>query len=139
MAAFSNYLELAVLDYLFGAGANDLAPATYYLALFTAAPTDAGGGTEVSGGSYVRKAVTNNATNFPAAALVGDLATKLLDVEQLFVTATANWGTITHFAVFDASSGGNMRGWGALAASKVINTGDAFRFPAATGLTITLD
>ena len=65
--SFSNFLELEVLDHVFGAAVYT-APATLYIALYTVAPTDAAGGTEVTGGAYARKDVANNATNFPAMA-----------------------------------------------------------------------
>lgn len=65
--SFSNYLENALLDHALGGG-NYTRPATVYIALFTVAPSDAGGGTEVSGNNYSRAAVTNDATNFPAAS-----------------------------------------------------------------------
>lgn len=133
MAGFSDFLENELLDHVFGNAAYS-APATVYVALFTAAPNDAGGGTEVSGGSYARKAVTNNATNWPAAS--GGAKANGTDI--VFVTATASWGTVTHFAIFDAATSGNMLGWGALAASKAIGNGDTAQF--ATGeLDITLD
>ena len=43
------------------------APGTWYLALYSVAPTKAGGGTEFSTFGYARKAITNNTTNFPQA------------------------------------------------------------------------
>lgn len=76
--SLSRYLKAALLEEAFGAAAFT-APATLYLALYTVAPTDNGGGTEVTGGSYARKAVTNNTTNFagfvatvPTAARLGE-------------------------------------------------------------------
>ena len=131
--SFSDFLENELLDHVFGAAAYT-APVTAYIALFTAAPTDAGGGTEVSGGSYARLAVTNNATNFPAASG----GAKANGVDFTFVSATANWGTVTSFAIFDAVSAGNMLCWATLAVSKAVNSGDTAKF--LTGdLDITLD
>ena len=121
----SDYLELKLLDHVLG-GADYVRPATVYFALYTAAPNDAGGGTEVSGGSYARSAVTNNATNFPAAS--GGAKTNGTDIN--FATPSASWGTITHMAVLDASSGGNYLYHGPLAVSKVINSGDTVRIAA---------
>lgn len=131
--SLSNYLELELLDHVFG-GAAYTAPATLYLALFTATPSDSGGGTEVSGGSYARKAVTANSTNFPAAS-AGSIA---LNVSTSFVTATASWGVVTQFGIFDASTSGNLLAWGDLTASKTVDSGDTVSF-AAGALTITLD
>lgn len=123
--SFSDFIENELLDHLLGNAAYS-APATVYLALFTVAPSDSGGGTEVSGGSYARLAVTNNATNFPAASG----GAKANGVDMDFVEATGNWGTIVAYAMFDASSGGNMLGWADLASNVTINTGDTFRFSA---------
>lgn len=126
--SFSDFLELEVLDHVFG-GAAYTAPATLYLALFTAAPSDAGGGTEVSGGSYARTAIT-----FGTSAS-GTIASNAA-VE--FPAATAAWGTITHAAIFDASTAGNMLDWGALTTSKTIASGDIFRVQSGE-YTISLD
>ena len=122
--SFSDFLELEVLDHVFGAAAYT-APATVYIALFTVAPSDSGGGTEVTGGSYARLAVTNNATNFPAAAA----GAKSNGTVFTFVTATANWGTVVAFAIFDAVTLGNMLCWADLTLSKAVNNGDTASFP----------
>lgn len=131
MAGLSDYSENVALDALFGSGS----PATYYAALFTAAPSDSGGGTEVSGGSYARKAITNNSTNFPAASS----GSKALAVAQTFVTPTGSWGTVTHAALYDASTAGNLVTWWALTASQVVASGNTVTIPATTGIVITLD
>ena len=121
MAGFTDYLEDKVLDHVFG-GSSYSAPGTLYVGLFTAAPSDTGGGTEVSGGSYARKSM-------PAMTVSGTTqATNGAAVE--FVTATGSWGTITHTGIFDASSSGNLLCWAALSASKVVASGDVIRFDA---------
>lgn len=125
--SFSNTYETIVLQWTFTNGAVTR-PTAWYLGLFTAAPGEAGGGTEVSGGSYVREAVTFTVS--------GDTATNSAAVE--FDVATANWGTITHIAVFDASTGGNQIAYAALTTSKTISTGDVLRVPAGD-LDITLN
>jgi hypothetical protein len=125
--SFSNYLETKILDHVFG-GTAYTAPTNMYLGLYTAAPSDAGGGTEVSGGSYARVEVTFTTS--------GDTTSNTAALE--FATATADWGTITHVGVFDASSGGNLMAYAALSASKAIETNDVFRVPAGD-LDITLD
>lgn len=131
--SFSDFLENELLDHVLGAAAYT-APATVYIALYTAAPLDSGGGTEVSGGSYARKSVANNATQWPAAA--GGAKANGQDIT--FVTATASWGTIVAFAVFDAVTGGNMLLWADLTDNKVIGNGDTFKIN--TGdLDVTLD
>lgn len=126
MAAISDYLENALINHIFR-NADFTRPANIYVALFTAAPSDSGGGTEVSGGSYARQAIATGASSGWDAASGGATAnTGILT----FPTASANWGTITHAALFDAATSGNMLFHGALAASKLIETGDIFRFPA---------
>ena len=129
--SMSDYLEDKILDHVLG-GADYARPATVYLALYTAAPTDAGGGTEVSGGSYARKSVTNNATNFPASSG----GSKSTGAAITFVTATASWGEIVAFAFFDADTAGNMLYWGDLTANKTIDDGDTAQF-ASGAITIT--
>jgi len=119
----SDYLELELLDHVLGK-ATYTAPTTLYLALFTVAPTDAGGGTECTGGSYARKSVTNNATNFPAASS----GSKSNGVAFSFVQATASWGECVAFGIFDAATAGNLLYWGDLTANKTVNTGDVATF-----------
>lgn len=126
MAAMSNYLETALVNAVLR-NTSYTSPTTVYVGLFTSDPTDAGSGTEVSGGSYTRKAMafaspTNGATSNSSA------------VE--FDQATASWGTVTHFGLFDASSSGNLLLHGALTASKTIDSGDVFKF-ATSALTAT--
>jgi hypothetical protein len=125
--SFSNFLETEILDHVF-AGAAYTAPSTHYLALFTAAPGETGGGTEVSGGAYVRQSV--------AFTTSGNTTSNNAAVE--FPTASASWGTVTHVGVFDASSSGNLMAYATLSASKAIASGDVFRVPNAD-LDITLD
>ena len=125
--SFSDYLETKVLDHVF-AGTAYTAPATLYVALFTAAPSDSGGGTEVSGGAYARQTI--------AFTTSGDTTSNSAAVE--FPTATANYGTVTHVGIYDASSAGNLMAWAALTSSKTIETGDVFRIPSGD-LDITLN
>lgn len=102
---------------------------TAYVSLHTADPGDTGAN-EVTGGSYARvgPVAYANAGNNPTVASNSAILT--------FTAATANWGTITHCGNWDAASGGNFRGSGALATAKPVNSGDTARFAAGT-LTIT--
>jgi hypothetical protein len=125
--SFSNYLETEVLEWAF-TGSGGTRPTVWYLALFTAAPSDTGGGTEVSGGAYARQSVTFTVS--------GNTASNNAAIE--YPTATANYGTVTHIGVFDASSSGNLLAHAALTTSKTIETGDVFRVPSGD-LDITLD
>lgn len=126
MSALSDYLENALLDHIFR-NSTFTRPANIYVALYTAAPSDAGGGTEVSGGSYARQAIATGASSGWDASSGGATANT---ATTTFPTATGNWGTITHVGLFDAVTGGNLLFHGALAASKVISSGDIFRFNA---------
>jgi len=127
--SFANFLETELLDHVFGGNAYT-APSTLYLALHTANPDEDGSGTEVStsGTAYARQTVTFTVS--------GNTATTDAVVE--FPTATANFGTVSHVAVWDALTAGNMLAYAALTTSKTIETGDVLRLP--TGdLDITLD
>ena len=136
--AFSNYLEEKILKHIFGLG-TFTKPSSVYVGLATATISDTTTGTTVtepSGGSYARVALTNNATNWPAAA--GTPTTKKNGVVITFPEATASWGTVTHFFIADVATAGNILVYGQLSASKVIDAGDIPRFNAES-LTITLD
>ena len=119
----SDFLENELLDHVLGNAAYT-APATVYIALYTVAPTDAGGGTECTGGSYARKAVTNDVTNFPAASA----GAKSNGVAISFVEATASWGTVVAFGILDALTLGNLLYWADLTTSKVIDNLDTATF-----------
>jgi hypothetical protein len=120
--SFTNYLEDAVLDHVFGGNAYS-APSTLYVGLFTAAPSDTGGGTEVSGGGYARQTAT-----FTVSGTDPTEATNSAAID--YPTATADLGTITHVGVFDALTSGNLLAYAAVSTSKTINTGDVLRIPA---------
>ncbi len=129
MANFSDVTENKLIDHIFR-GVAYTAPTTLYVSLHTTATTDAGGGTEVSGGSYARVAVTPNSTNFANTQNSGTGVSTGTGGQTSNLTAftfpapTANWGTISHIAFWDASSAGNMVVHGALAMSKTVNNGD---------------
>jgi hypothetical protein len=127
VSAFSNYLENKILLHVLSNTAYT-SPTTVYLGLHTADPTDAGTGTEVSGGSYARQSF--------ASTISGNAASNTSAIE--FPTATASWGTVGWVAVWDNLTSGNLLFHGALTASKTIASGDVFRIPAGD-LDITLD
>lgn len=120
MAALSDHAEKLLLDWLMTTG-SATRPTAWYVGLFTAAPSDSGGGTEVSGSGYAREAVT-----FAAASTPGGTTSNTGDVS--FTAAGGNWGTITHIGIFDASTSGNLLWHGAMTASKVVNDGDTLQF-----------
>jgi hypothetical protein len=117
--SFSDYLENKVLGHVFGGSAYS-APATIYVGLFTADPGESGSSNEVSGNGYLRQSM--------AFTVSGSAAANTSAVE--FPTATGSWGTVTHTALYDASTSGNMLAVGQLSASKSIGTNDVFRFNA---------
>lgn len=136
MAALSDYLENKILDHVLRATAYT-APATVYVGLLTAAPNDTGGGTEVSGNAYARVAITsgtaawNNTQGNTTGASTGTDGTIENAAAVTFPTPTpAGWGTVTHFAVYDAATAGNLLFYAALTTSKTINAGDAVSFAA---------
>lgn len=129
MSALSDYLENELLDHLLRGPAAAYTKPALHFALFTAAPGDAGGGTEVTGGSYARATITNDNTAFPQCAATGT-PTKTNALAITFPTATATWGIVTHWGIFDAPSGGNLLAYGALSATRTVASGDVPRFVA---------
>jgi len=123
----SNYLEDKVLDHVLGTTAYT-APTATYLALFTSDPAEDASGTEVSGNGYAREDVNFN------AASSGSATGPTVDTE--FTASGGSFGTVSHFAVFDAVTAGNMLYYGALSASKTVADGDSIRF-VADSITIT--
>ena len=95
-------------------------PAAVYMGLFTAAPTDAGGGTEVSTNNYARTAITFGAAASGAISNSGAVN---------FPTPSGSWGACTHFGIFDASTNGNLLYWGALAQTETPLSGNTVTFP----------
>jgi hypothetical protein len=116
MAEMSNYLENALINVTLRA-TSYTAPTTVYVALYTTDPTDADTGTEVTGGSYARTAVTFGA---PSNGVSTNSAT------VTFPTATAGFGTVTHIGLRDASTAGNLLYHTPLDTSKTIDSGDIF-------------
>lgn len=99
-----------------------------FVALYTAAPSDAGGGTEVSGGAYARVQVNPADANWTAASATDGLTDNAAAIT--FPTATASWGTVTHVGIHDGLTGGNLLLHGALTTSKTVGNGDTFSFAA---------
>jgi hypothetical protein len=130
MSSFSDYTENLVLTWLF-TNSTATRPTAWYVGLFTAAPSDTGGGTEVTGNAYARVATgtisgSGTATTFTNAAAI-----------EFAAASGGNWGSVGWAAIFDASTSGNMLAWAPLTTARTINDGDVFRIPASS-LTITL-
>ena len=110
----SNYLENKVLDHILGTTSYTMP--TTYLALYTVAPTDSTSGTEVSGGSYVRKAISFNAAS-------GGSASNSANIDFSGMPAA----TVVAVAVCDALTSGNILIYGTLTTSRTIQAGDTLR------------
>ena len=124
MGSKSDYLELEILDHTFGKGS--FTPPTIYVALYTVTPTDAGGGTECTGGSYARKVTAGADWNVAASGSISNAN------DITFVEATASWGEVVAFGLFDALTVGNLLYWGAITTPKTIDNGDTAKFAGGT-------
>ncbi len=117
--SFGNYLENKILDHILKVAVYT--PATnLYIALYTIAPTDVGGGTELSGNGYLRILCNNW-----AAAVAGASSNT---IQVLFPEATADWGTLVAFAIWDAQSGGTFLQWADLTTNRIILNKDSVKF-----------
>ena len=120
MSAMSDYLENEILDHILGTGAYTM-PTAVYVGLATATFADDNSGTELTGNGYARVAATFNA----AASGTADNSAAIE-----FSAATASWGTVSHFGLFDASSGGNLLIHGAFTTAKLIDSCDILKISA---------
>jgi hypothetical protein len=128
MAEFSHYLEDKLLDHVLN-NTSYTSPTTTFVGVYTVAPDDTGGGTEVTGGSYVRQVLSvTTATN--------GVVTSDTNIE--FPQATADWGTVVAVGVFDQVSSGNLLMYTGLTTFKTIETGDILRISTGS-LTVSLD
>ena len=155
MAAFSDFAENKLIDWLLrgqaigitgASAAAGTGPTNVYVALLTAAPSDTGGGTEVTGGSSARVTVASSLANWAGTQSAGSTTassgtggTTSNNGAITFPAPTANWGVVTHVGIYDASSAGNLLMWSALTVSKTINNGDAAPSFAAAALTFQID
>jgi len=128
MAEFSNYLENKILDHVLK-NTSYTSPTTVYVGLYTATPGEGNTGTEISGGGYARQVLSVTTAS-------AGIVTSSADVT--FPQATANWGTISHIALLDAITSGNMLMYTALTTSKVIETDDILKINSGS-LTVSLD
>jgi hypothetical protein len=155
MAALSDFLENKLIDWLLrgqaigvtgASAAAGTGPTNVYCGLFTANPSDTGGGTEVTGGSYARVTIASSLANWAgtqaAASTVassGTGGTTSNNGAITFPAPTANWGVVTGMGLFDATTAGNLLIWAALTTSKTVNNGDPAPSFAAAALSIQLD
>lgn len=142
---FTDFAENKLIDALFR-GQSLGAPATWYIGLDTVACTETGGGTEVTGGSYARVAITANLTNWAGTQSAGSTVASSgtsgqtsNNVAATFAAPTANWGQVVSFRFWDSLSGGNAWLCQTLTTAKTINNGDAAPSFSAGSLTVTAD
>lgn len=137
MASITNYLKNKLVDSVLR-GQAFTPPAQLYLALYSSATTDAGGGTELTGGNYARVAIagslaawagTQGAGTTTASTGTGGASSNNAGVN--FPTPTASWGTPTHWALLDAATAGNMLLHNPITTPKAIASGAPVSFPAA--------
>tara|TARA_R100000329_G_scaffold150610_1_gene143969 strand:+ start:1667 stop:2050 length:384 start_codon:yes stop_codon:yes gene_type:complete len=124
----SNYLENELLDHVLG-GSAYTSPSAIYVALSTGSFADDNSGTELTGNGYTRKAITFGTAS--SGSISNNSAVE-------FDTATGSWGSVSHFGLFDASSGGNLLYHGAFSSAKTIETGDVLKI-SSSSLTVSLD
>jgi hypothetical protein len=155
MAAFSDFAENKIIDWFFrgqalgitgGSAGVGTGPTSLWIGLLTSAPTDSTPGTEVTGGSYARVAVASSLVNWAgtqAAASTtvstGSSGTTSNNASVTYPAPTANWGIVTHSAIYDAATAGNQVIYSALAVSKTVNNGDSAPVFAPGALTFQLD
>ena len=120
MSALSDYSEALLLTWLMTAS-SATRPTAWYVALFTSAPSDSGGGTEVSTGGYARQSVAFSDGASPGGTTANTDAPS-------FTASGAGYGTVTHIGIFDAVTTGNLLWHGALTASKTIADGETLEF-----------
>ena len=129
VAQASDFLENMIIDWIFRTR-TPAKPAALYVALFTSSPADAGGGAEVAACGYARANVPPLDTNLIAtqggtagnSSGTGGLTANAVAIQ--YGAPTANWGTITHFGIFDALAGGNLLIWDALTAPRTVLNND---------------
>lgn len=126
MSQMSDYFEDAIRNWYKGTTFPTV-PANTYVGLYTATPSDAGGGTEVSGNAYARQPIVSSGVGWTSGGAGSGSISNALAIT--FPAATpAGWGTVTHFGVFDAVTAGNLLMWNALGASKTVAIGDVVQF-----------
>lgn len=131
MTDLTDYTQDEILSWSFLGDAMPTAPGTIYIALHTSDPgNQPDGSTEVSASDYSRVSVSAGTGQFTLGDN-GDASTITNDNEINFGVASNNWGTISHFSVWDGSATTDNPLWAAdLSTSKTIETNDELRFQA---------
>lgn len=121
MGSLSDYSENVVVEHIIGENAYT-SVATVYLALSSTDPLDTGAGiTEPVGNNYSRTAITFGAASTRRVTQSGDVT---------FGQASGSWGAaLAYWAIYDASTSGNMLAHGALGTSKSVVNGNTPTVP----------
>lgn len=135
MSSKSNYLEDAVINSVLRGVAWPVTGGSVYVSLHTANPAEDASGTEVSGGSYARVAVSRGTGSWDAPANNGGAQQTANTSAVTFPNPTGNWGTVSHFGVWDASTSGNLLIYGPIGTTRIIQNGDQAPTFAAGALT----
>jgi hypothetical protein len=142
--SLTDYLENKLADHLFRT-TTFTQPANVYVGLLTGACSDSAGGTEVTGGSYARVGVAAGDAQWKgthgsvSGASSGTGGTISNAGAITFPAPTADWGAVTHWGMWDASTAGNLLICAALTTGKTINNGDAAPAFAIDALTVQVD
>lgn len=137
MSAMSDFLENKLVDHILRATTYTV-PTALYVALYTTPTSDASPGTEIPIGTnaYARTLYTSSLTAWSNTQAVGTTASSGAggvtsnSSAITFITPTGSWGTVTHFGILDAATGGNLLFHGALTVSQTVNTGNTVSFAA---------
>jgi hypothetical protein len=126
MAAFSDYLESGILDHTLR-GSTLPTPSTIYLALYTTDPTDGATGAEVIDSAYIRQdmargGVISSGWTSPTTSGEGKAVSNAQVIQ--FPPVADGTVTISHYALFDSQTGGNMLYHGAFTVSKTLEIND---------------
>lgn len=121
-ANFSTFWSNEVLDHLFGKGGRDYASPTLWIALSTTEPSNDGSNVTEPADGYARvSCVASTWTAGAADSLINSLTVS-------FGEASGDWGNISHFAIYDSITNGNMLAAGSIAVTKAIDIGDTPKF-----------
>lgn len=134
--ALTNTAENLLIDWFYRGEAAPTLPTDWYVGLFSVAPTDTGGGTEVSGNNYARVGITRSLTAMSGTqgsgsttASTGTSGQSSNNAVVTFAAASGNWGTVVAAGLFSAQNGGTLWKYSTLASSRTVQTGDIFQFP----------
>lgn len=127
----TTYFLNCIMGNVFGSKTDPQLPQNYYIGLSTTAPSQDGtGATEPADGSYAR--VSMDSFSIPNSGVITNSA------ELAFPDSTTDWGTVTHYVVYDAATNGNLLIYNTLEKPRIVQSESQVRFNAGT-ITFTLE